>query len=68
MTTPETIQTIKQGAIGGGATGAGLGISSIEQINEYLQLGSRAVGLLVGLISLYNLTIGKRRKGKKDKK
>ena len=62
MTAQDTIHTLKQGAAGTGASAAGIGVSFIEHLEQGLQIASLSVGLVVGLITLYNLTIGKRRK------
>jgi len=62
MTAQDTIHTIKQGGAGVGASAAGVGVSFLENLEQWLQLTSLSVGLIVGLITLYNLTLGKRRK------
>jgi hypothetical protein len=62
VTAQETIHTIKQGSAGMGASAAGIGMSMVEQIEHWLQIASLTVGLMVGLITLYNLTIKKWKK------
>lgn len=62
VTAQDTIHTIKNGAAGMGASAAGIGASLAEQVEQWLQNLSLFVGLLVGLITLYNLTLGKRKK------
>jgi hypothetical protein len=62
MTAQETIHTVKQGIAGTGASAAGIGMSFMEQLEQWLQIASLSVGLLVGLITLYNLTVKKWRK------
>lgn len=62
MTAQDTIHTIKQGTAGMGASAAGIGVSFVEQLEQWLQIASLSVGLLVGLITLYNLTVKKWRK------
>lgn len=37
-------------------------MSFMEQLEQWLQIASLSVGLLVGLITLYNLTVKKWRK------
>lgn len=62
MNAQDTIHTLKQGTAGMGASAAGIGVSFIEHVEQWLQLASLTVGLLVGLITLYNLTVKKWRK------
>jgi len=64
MTPQDTIQTIKQGGTGVAASAAGIGASFLECVEQWLQIASLSVGLLVGLISLYNLTVKKWRRAK----
>lgn len=59
MQAQETIHNLKQGATGIGASAAGIGASLVEQLEQWLQIASLSVGLMVGLITLYNLTIKK---------
>ena len=62
MTAQDTIHTIKQGGAGMGASAAGISVSFMESLEQWLQVASLTVGLIVGLITLYNLTLGKRKK------
>lgn len=62
MNAQETIHTVKHGAAGVGASAAGVGVSFLEQLEQWLQISSLMVGLVVGLITLYNLIIGKQRR------
>ena len=59
MFTTEQVNHIKQGVTGITASAAGVGVSLLEVIEQWLRLGSLVVGIIIGLITLYNLTIGK---------
>ena len=62
MTAQDTIHTIKNGGAGIGASGAGIGVSLMEHVNTALQTASLLLGVIIGAITLYNLTLGKRKK------
>lgn len=62
MNAQQYADNIKQGIAGIGASAAGVGVSVIDHVEQGLQIASLCVGIAVGLVTLYNISIRKWRK------
>jgi len=57
------IHNLKNGITGMIASGTGLGLSMVQHVEQWMRISSLLIGIIVGLVTLYNITLGKR-KGK----